>query len=221
KAELLAKQNLEVENKNREIERTSRSLRDKAAQLALTSKYKSEFLANMSHELRTPLNSLLILSKLLIQNTEENLTTKQIEFVKTIHAAGSDLLELINDILDLSKVESGRMEVEVAPVSLAHLQEFVERTFRQVALDKELDFLLEAGPQLPEFIDTDSKRIQQVLKNLLSNAFKFTHKGAVHFRIDVAQEGWSRDLESLRLADKVLSFSVSDTGIGIPADKHQ
>jgi len=221
KAELLAKQNLEVENKNREIERTSQSLQEKAAQLALTSKYKSEFLANMSHELRTPLNSLLILSKLLIQNTEENLTTKQIEFVKTIHAAGSDLLELINDILDLSKVESGRMEVEAAPVSLAHLQEFVERTFRQVALDKGLDFELEAGPQLPEFIDTDSKRIHQVLKNLLSNAFKFTHNGGVHFRIDVAQEGWSRDHESLRFADKVLSFSVSDTGIGIPADKHQ
>ena len=141
KAELLAKQNLEVENKNREIGRASQSLQDKAAQLALTSKYKSEFLANMSHELRTPLNSLLILSKLLIQNSEENLSSKQIEFVKTIHAAGSDLLELINDILDLSKIESGTMEVEVAPVSLAHLQGFVERTFRQVALDKGLDFI--------------------------------------------------------------------------------
>ncbi len=164
KAELLATQNAEVEQKNREIDQARLSLEDKAAQLALTSRYKSEFLANMSHELRTPLNSLLILSRLLAQNSEGTLTEKQVEFAKTIHASGSDLLELINEILDLSKIESGMMDVDAVPVSLADVQSYVERTFREVAGSKGLVFRANLEPHTVSSVITDQKRVQQVLQ---------------------------------------------------------
>jgi len=221
KAELLVRQNMEVEKKNREIEQARTSIEEKAEQLAITSKYKSEFLANMSHELRTPLNSLLILSRLLAENTDGNLSDKQVEFAKTIHSSGADLLELINDILDLTKIESGMMDVDVKPVDFAELQTYVERSFREVALTKGLQFETRLGSDLPPAIDTDPKRLQQVLKNLLSNALKFTEEGSVTLTIETAADGWSADQASLNHAERVIAFRVSDTGIGIPADKHR
>jgi len=221
KAELLATQNAEVEQKNREIDQARLSLEDKAAQLALTSRYKSEFLANMSHELRTPLNSLLILSRLLAQNSEQTLTDKQVEFAKTIHASGSDLLELINEILDLSKIESGMMDVDAVPVSLAQVQSYVERTFREVAASKGLHFSVDLDPPALQSIITDQKRVQQVLKNLLSNAIKFTEQGSVTLTIEPATTGWTAGHASLDRATSVIAFRVDDTGIGIASDKHQ
>ena len=221
KAELLVRQNMEVETKNQEIEQARTSIEEKAEQLALTSKYKSEFLANMSHELRTPLNSLLILSKLLSQNPDANLTDKQVEFAKTIHSSGSDLLELINEILDLSKIESGTMDVDVRPVLFVELQAFVDRAFREIASTKGLQFETHLLPELPPAIETDPKRLQQVLKNLLSNALKFTEHGSVTLSIEVAAGGWSPDLASLEQAERVIAFRVTDTGIGIPAAKHR
>jgi len=221
KAELLVRQNMEVEKKNREIEQARTSIEEKAEQLALTSKYKSEFLANMSHELRTPLNSLLILSKLLAQNPDSNLSEKQVEFAKTIHSSGADLLELINDILDLSKIESGTMDVDAKPVLFAELQAYVDRAFREVATTKGLTFNAELSPSLPSSIETDAKRLQQVLKNLLSNALKFTDRGSVTLSIDVASAGWSPDQAALNQAEQVIAFRVSDTGIGIPPEKHR
>jgi CheY-like chemotaxis protein/signal transduction histidine kinase len=221
KAELLAKQNAEVEQKNREIDQARLSLEDKAAQLALTSRYKSEFLANMSHELRTPLNSLLILSRLLAQNSEGTLTEKQVEFAKTIHASGSDLLELINEILDLSKIESGMMDVDAVPVALGDVQSYVDRTFREVAASKGLIFKAILDAQTVPSIITDQKRVQQVLKNLISNAIKFTENGSVTLSIEPATGGWTPGHKSLDRATHVVAFKVADTGIGIPADKHQ
>src|SRR5207248_479851 len=219
KAQLLEEQNRRIEIKNREIEQARRALEEKAEQLALSSRYKSEFLANMSHELRTPLNSLLILAKLLAENPDRNLTEKQVEFANTIYAAGSDLLDLINDILDLSKVEAGRMDVHVGDVAIADVREFVERSFRPVADDKELSFDVEVtGANVPPTVETDEQRLQQILKNLLSNAFKFTHEGGIALRISVAEEEqFARD--SLAQAATVVAFSVVDTGIGIPHDK--
>ncbi|MBA3468005.1 MAG: response regulator, partial [Herpetosiphonaceae bacterium] len=221
KAELLSAQNREVERKNREIDQARQSLEEKAEQLSLTSKYKNEFLANMSHELRTPLNSLLILSKLLTENSDKNLTEKQVEFASTIHAAGSDLLSLINDILDLAKIESGTMGVDVGEVSFSNLTNYVERTFRQVAHDQSLDFKIEASDAVPTSIVTDSKRLQQILRNLLANAFKFTANGGVELRIDLVDSGWNTDNNSLNRADSVLAFSVHDTGIGIAPEKQR
>ena len=221
KAELLATQKKEVERKNREIEQARLSLEDKAEQLALSSKYKSEFLANMSHELRTPLNSLLILAKLLADNIDHNLTTKQVEYSQTIYSAGTDLLTLINDILDLAKIESGTMSIDITQMPLAELGEQIERTFRQIAQSKRLGFAIEFTPELPISIDTDVKRLQQVLKNLLSNAFKFTEYGEVRLRIAVAKQGWSNDQKTLNSAQLVIAFSVSDTGIGIAPDKQK
>ena len=221
KARLLALQNTEVERKNREIEQARMSLEEKAEQLALTSKYKSEFLANMSHELRTPLNSLLILSKLLSDNTEANLTGKQVEFAKTIHASGSDLLELINDILDLSKIESGTISLDVGEVLFADLHDGIERNFRQLAENKKLDFNLEFSGELPRALRTDSKRLQQVLKNLLSNAFKFTESGEVALTVTVPTSGWTPNKGALDLAPTVVAFSVRDSGIGIPLEKQK
>ena len=183
KAALLAEQNARIEQKNAEVEAARIELEDKAEQLALSSKYKSEFLANMSHELRTPLNSLLILAKLLSDNQEETLTDKQVEFAKTIYNAGSDLLELINDILDLSKVEAGKMDVNPQPVTPAALADFVERNFRPVADQKLLDFDVIVDDELPATVVTDEQRLQQVIKNLLSNAFKFTESGSVTLTI--------------------------------------
>jgi HAMP domain-containing protein/CheY-like chemotaxis protein/signal transduction histidine kinase len=221
KARLLAQQNVEVERKNREVEQARQALEEKARQLALTSKYKSEFLASMSHELRTPLNSLLMLAHQLSENHEGNLTAKQVEFVKTIYGSGNDLLVLINDILDLSKIESGTVTVEVSDVPFADLKEFVERTFRHVAEAKGLQFTLRVDDEVPAAIHTDAKRLQQILKNLLSNAFKFTEKGGVSLQMGVAKRGWSLDTETLTGAGTVVCFSVTDTGIGIQPDKQQ
>ncbi|MGE4242995.1 HAMP domain-containing protein, partial [Ramlibacter sp.] len=221
KARLLAHQNEEVERKNTEVEQARQALEEKAKQLALTSKYKSEFLANMSHELRTPLNSLLILSDQLSKNPEGNLSPKQVEFAKTIHSSGNDLLMLINDILDLSKIESGTVVVDVSDLRLSDLQLFTERTFRHVAEAKNVEFLIRTGVDLPTSMVTDVKRLQQILKNLLSNAFKFTHQGHVTLTIEEAFGGWSTDNDDLNRAQQVLGFSVTDTGIGISPDKQQ
>ncbi|HTM22361.1 MAG TPA: response regulator, partial [Kofleriaceae bacterium] len=214
KAELL-------EIKNREVEFAKTELEEKAEQLALTSKYKSEFLANMSHELRTPLNSLLILSNMLSQNLDGNLSTKQVDMASTIHASGSDLLSLINDILDLSKIESGTVTVDPGDVPFLDLKDYVEQNFRHVAEQKKLGFNVELGTELPRALVTDAKRLQQVLKNLLSNAFKFTERGKVVLDIKRVTDGWSRDLDTLNRAESVISFTVTDTGIGIPADKQR
>ncbi|HSJ75393.1 MAG TPA: ATP-binding protein, partial [Gemmatimonadales bacterium] len=220
KAHLLAGQKAEVEKKNKAVEQAKVALEEKAEQLALISKYKSEFLANMSHELRTPLNSLLILSQILSENADGNLTSRQVGFAQTIHSSGSDLLDLINDILDLSKIESGTMAVDVTTVSFAEVRKFVESTFRQVADLKGLEFDVLLEPSLPPALQTDTKRLQQVLKNLLSNAFKFTERGNVSLRARVATEGWNPEQEMLNAANTVIAFSVTDTGIGIPKEKH-
>jgi len=204
-----------------ELQQKNAELNEKAEQLQLTSKYKSDFLANMSHELRTPLNSLLILSKMLYQNAEGNLTPKQVEHAKTINLAGSDLLSLINDILDLSKIESGTMSVDAARVRFRDIQDAVEASFRPVALSRKLDFEIETDADLPAAFDSDAKRVQQVLRNLLSNAFKFTSEGSVRLHIGVATHGWTRDHEILSRSEKIISFSVKDTGIGISPAKYQ
>ena len=219
KARLLAHQNVEVERKNQEVEQARKALEEKAEQLALTSKYKSEFLANMSHELRTPLNSLLILSDQLSKNSDGNLTSRQTEFAKTIHSSGNDLLMLINDILDLSKIESGTVAVDVRELRLADLQTYVERTFRHVAEARNLDFAVRVEPDVPATMLTDAKRLQQVIKNLLANAFKFTSRGRVALTISQAAPHAYPESESLGRALEVLSFAVSDTGIGISPDK--
>ncbi len=221
KAKLLAQRNQEVERKNNEVEQARQALEDKAIQLARTSKYKSEFLANMSHELRTPLNSLLILSDQLCQNRDGNLTGRQVEFAKTIHSSGNDLLTLINDILDLSKIESGTVNVDVSELRFDDLRHYVERTFRHVGESKNLDFLLRVDPRLPKSMVTDAKRLQQILKNLLSNAFKFTHEGQVTLTIEPAKAGWHADNEDLNRAVEAVAFHVTDTGIGISNEKQQ
>jgi HAMP domain-containing protein/CheY-like chemotaxis protein/signal transduction histidine kinase len=221
KASLLAEQNKKVEQKNEEVEAARLALEEKAEQLALSSRYKSEFLANMSHELRTPLNSLLILARLLSENKEENLTEKQVEYAQTIHGAGSDLLTLIDDVLDLSKIEAGRMEVQRSEVLIADIREFVRRSFEPIAQDKDLDFAVDLEPGLPETVFTDAQRVQQVLKNLLSNSLKFTSEGKVALTIRVADSSRRFGLDSLNQADRVIAFAVSDTGIGIPKDKQR
>nr|WP_246845911.1 HAMP domain-containing protein [Bdellovibrio sp. ZAP7] len=196
-----------LEVKNQEVELASRSLEEKAEQLSLISKYKSEFLANMSHELRTPLNSLLILSKTLADNREKNLNGEQVKFASTVHSAGQDLLALINEILDLSKVEAGKMPVTPKIVEIAEVKEYLEQTFRPVAEHKGLEFVITATPNLPKTMVTDENRLHQILKNLLSNAFKFTDKG--HVTLDVKHESGN------------IVYRVTDTGIGIPADKQK
>ncbi len=221
KAGLLAHQNQEVERKNMEVEQARQALEEKAEQLALTSKYKSEFLANMSHELRTPLNSLLILSDQLCKNQGGNLTAKQVEFSKTIHASGNDLLTLINDILDLSKIESGTVIMDPSDLRLDELERYVERTFRHVAEAKGVDFFMRVDPRLPPTMFADLKRLQQVLKNLLSNAFKFTHQGSVTLTMEPVTTGWNSQNETLNRAQDVIAISVRDTGIGISPDKQQ
>ncbi len=223
KAELLAIQKREVEQKNQEIERARSALEEKAEQLALSSKYKSEFLANMSHELRTPLNSLLILSRLLADNNEGNLTDKQIEYSRTIYSSGNDLLELINDILDLAKIESGTISLEFEALHLSELQLYLERTFSQVAQSKELSFTIALSPDLPPAITTDIKRLQQVLKNLLSNAFKFTNRGGVTLNITSVS---TRNVQTKNVLvtqsdEPTIAFAVTDTGIGILPEKQK
>jgi len=221
KARLLSEQNIEVERKNAEVEQAKRALEEKATQLALSSKYKSEFLANMSHELRTPLNSLLILAQQLSDNPEGNLSDRQVEYAKTIYSSGSDLLTLINDILDLSKIESGTVTLEVSEYRFATMRNYLERTFRHMAEVKHLAFSVELDERLPESMMTDTTRLQQILKNLLSNAFKFTSQGKVALMITMVREGWSAEHPQLSQADAVLAFAVSDTGVGIASDKLQ
>ena len=222
KAQLLAEQNTEVEAKNREIEQAKHALEEKAEQLALTSKYKSEFLANMSHELRTPLNNLLILARVLADNTEGNLSPRQIKFAETIHSSGTDLLALINDILDLSKIESGKMDVEVGNVRFAELEDYCIRTFRHVAEGKGIGLAISWDPELTsEILRTDVKRLQQVLKNLLSNALKFTEQGSVRLDMERVASGWSASHPILNRAKSVIAFSVTDTGIGIAHGKQR
>ncbi|HET7890603.1 MAG TPA: HAMP domain-containing protein [Candidatus Sulfotelmatobacter sp.] len=221
KAQQLAEQNVEVERKNQEIEQARRALEEKAKELALTSKYKSEFLANMSHELRTPLNSILVLGQQLSENPDHNLTPKQVEFARTIHGAGTDLLNLISDILDLSKIESGTVSVEAEEVFFANLLEMVARPFRHEAENRKLAFEVQSDPHLTRSLVTDSKRLQQVLKNLLSNAFKFTEHGSVRLAVSVANKGWSEDHPILSGAASVVAFEVTDSGIGIALDKQR
>ena len=208
KAHQLTEQKAEVEKKNRQVELARQELEEKAEQLALTSKYKSQFLANMSHELRTPLNSLLILSRQLAENAEANLTDKQIRYAETIRQAGTDLMTLINEILDLAKIESGTMAVEIGAVRFSNLRDYVDQTFRQVAEEKGLQFSGELDESVPGTIETDDMRLRQVLRNLLSNAIKFTERGRVKLRLS-------------RAAPDVIAFAVSDTGIGIPQDKQR
>ncbi|OON71691.1 HAMP domain-containing protein [Streptomyces tsukubensis] len=227
KAELLARQNRDIEVKNTEIEEARQVLEERAEQLAVSMRYKSEFLANMSHELRTPLNSLLILAKLLADNAESNLSPKQVEFAETIHGAGSDLLQLINDILDLSKVEAGKMDVSPTRIALVQLVDYVEATFRPLTAEKGLDFSVRVSPELPATLHTDEQRLLQVLRNLLSNAVKFTDSGAVELVIrpantDVPDAIREQLLEAGTLRDAgaaMIAFSVTDTGIGIAASK--
>jgi len=221
KASLLAEQNRKVESKNEEVESARLALEEKADQLALSSKYKSEFLANMSHELRTPLNSLLILARLLSENKDGNLTAKQVEFAQTILTSGSDLLNLINDVLDLSKVEAGKMDVNSTDVRLTDVKEFVERSFSALAEQKSLEFRVELNPDLPPALNTDGGRLQQVLKNLLSNAFKFTQEGGVTLTIRRADKGRRFQNPTLEAATEVIAFAVADTGVGIPRDKQR
>ncbi|MER5944209.1 HAMP domain-containing protein [Streptomyces sp. NPDC001928] len=227
KAELLAQQNRDIEVKNTEIEEARQVLEERAEQLAVSMRYKSEFLANMSHELRTPLNSLLILAKLLADNAEGNLSPKQVEFAETIHGAGSDLLQLINDILDLSKVEAGKMDVSPTRIALVQLVDYVEATFRPLTAEKGLDLSVRVSPELPATLHTDEQRLLQVLRNLLSNAVKFTDSGSVELVIrpagmDVPQVIREQLLEAGSLAEAdapLIAFSVTDTGIGIAASK--
>jgi HAMP domain-containing protein/CheY-like chemotaxis protein/putative methionine-R-sulfoxide reductase with GAF domain len=221
KAQQLAEQNYEVERKNQEIEQARRALEEKARELALTSKYKSEFLANMSHELRTPLNSILVLGQQLAENPDGSLNSKQVEFARTIHGAGTDLLNLISDILDLSKIESGTVSVEAEEVFFGSLLDTVARPFRHEAENRRLLFDVTNDPRMGRSLVTDSKRLQQVLKNLLSNAFKFTEQGTVQFSVSPATGGWSADHPILNGAGSVIAFQVSDTGIGIPPEKQR
>src|SRR5215510_3766998 len=221
KAKQLAQQNAEVEAKNLEIEDARSNLEEKAEQLALTSKYKSEFLANMSHELRTPLNSILILSRQLAENVEGNLNGKQVQLADTIQSSGADLLSLINDILDLSKIESGMMAIDVGETPFTEITEQISRSFHQMAADKGLEFTIDAAANLPPTINTDPKRLQQILKNLLSNAFKFTERGHISLSIKVAERRGNYASETLNHADQVIAFSVIDTGISIPTEKQR
>ncbi len=221
KAQQLAEQNVEVERKNQEIEQARRAVEEKAKELALTSKYKSEFLANMSHELRTPLNSILVLGQQLNDNPDGNLTPKQVEFARTIHGAGTDLLNLITDILDLSKIESGTVSVQAEEVFFASLLEMIARPFRHEAESRRLDFEVQTDPNLTRSLVTDSKRLQQVLKNLLSNAFKFTEHGSESLNVFAADRGWSEDHPVLGKLASVVAFQVTDTGIGIPPEKQR
>jgi signal transduction histidine kinase/CheY-like chemotaxis protein len=221
KAKQLAEQNVEVERKNKEVEQARRALEDKAAELALTSKYKSEFLANMSHELRTPLNSILILAHQLRDNNTGNLSPKEVDYAHNIHSAGNDLLTLINDILDLSKIESGTVTVDAEEILFSTLRENVARTFRHEAESKSLAFTIDIDPSLPRSFSSDPKRLQQILKNLLSNAFKFTAQGQVSLSIHQVTGGWSPEHSVLRHAHRAVAFSVADTGIGIAPEKQK
>ncbi|MGH7905440.1 MAG: response regulator, partial [Candidatus Binataceae bacterium] len=221
KARLLERQNIKVEEKNREVELARMSLEEKAEQLALVSKYKSEFLANMSHELRTPLNSLLILARVLSENQEANMSEKQLEYARSIYGSGSDLLKLINEVLDLSKMEAGKLQIEPTGISPRKILDSAHKNFRPLADEKKLGFTVEIGEGVPDQITTDPQRVEQVLNNLLSNAFKFTESGSI--KLTLALSAPPRDAEepSIRGAENVLAISVADTGIGIARNKQR
>ena len=221
KARLLAEQNAKVEEKNREVEQARKSLEEKAEQMALLSKYKSEFLANMSHELRTPLNSLLVLARVLCENKNSTLTEKDLEYARTIHSSGIDLLHLINEVLDLSKMEAGKLHIECRDVLLTEVAEVLEKAFRPLAADKGLNFIVEGPANLQTSIRTDPQRLDQILRNLIANAFKFTESGSVVLKIAPAELVSDPDTESPDGAAGAIAFSVTDTGIGIPSDKQQ
>ncbi|MCM2532935.1 ATP-binding protein [Neobacillus pocheonensis] len=208
------------EQKNNEIEKVREALEEKAQQLELSSQYKSEFLANMSHELRTPLNSLLILAQILSENGDGNLSAKQEEYIRTIYSSGHDLLHLINDVLDLAKVESGKLDVNPKEVAFHDVQDFIDRQFSLIASQKNLQFTVEMEAGVSETFFTDEQRLQQILKNLLSNAFKFTERGSVSLVVRKGIKGVSGKLsEGVTQAKSMLAFSVIDTGIGIDEDK--
>jgi signal transduction histidine kinase/CheY-like chemotaxis protein/CHASE3 domain sensor protein len=221
KATVLEEQRQTIERANKEIEQARIALEEKVQQLALSSKYKSEFLANMSHELRTPLNSLLILSKILAENAEGTLTPKQVERANTIHGAGNDLLDLINDILDLAKIESGTVTADAAQMRIGDLLDDVRQAFTHVAENARLRFDIDVAPDVPATMVTDARRLQQILRNLLSNAFKFTSRGGVTLKIERATAGWSGDVPTLAAASEVIAFRVIDTGIGVPKDRRE
>ncbi len=209
-----------AEKKTRELENVQSILEEKAQQLSLSSQYKSEFLANMSHELRTPLNSLLILAQMLAENVDGNLTAKQVNYADTIFSSGNDLLHLINDILDISKVEAGKMEITMNEVNLSDVKKFVESQFMPVARKKNIQFNIQMASNLPIYIHTDIHRLQQILNNLLSNAFKFTNHGTVSLTIQKVEKGMFSKQSAFPLSDMELAFSVKDTGIGIPSENH-
>jgi signal transduction histidine kinase/HAMP domain-containing protein/ActR/RegA family two-component response regulator len=220
-ARLLAEQNIEAEHKNREIEQSKRLVEEKAGQLAISSKYKTEFIANMSHDLRTPLNSLLILAQQLEDNPDRNMTETQVQYASVIHSSGNDLLNLLNSILELAKVESGTINVEAADVVVGQLRSALLREFDLVAEGAGLAYTISVAADVPAVIVTDPQRLRQIMKNLLSNAFKFTERGEVHVRISLAQQGWSRESESLVNAPSVVALAVSDTGVGIGHEHQQ
>ncbi|GHH99231.1 ATP-binding protein [Neobacillus kokaensis] len=217
--EKLEEQYEALKHKNEEIEKVRGALEEKAQQLEVSSQYKSEFLANMSHELRTPLNSLLILAKILSDNGDGNLTPKQEEYIRTIYSSGNDLLYLINDVLDLAKVESGTLDINTKEVELYEVLEFIDRQFSPLAEQKQIEFAIEMDPGLPANFETDDQRLQQILKNLLSNAFKFTETGSVTLKVQLMMQEMQVK-ENTRL-QQMLAFSVIDTGIGIDEDQHE
>jgi signal transduction histidine kinase/ActR/RegA family two-component response regulator len=210
-----------LEVRNREIAEAGANLEEKAKQLALVSKYKSEFLANMSHELRTPLNSIMILASLLADNQDGNLTLEQVEYARTIHSSGKDLLALINQILDLSKIEAGKMEIQRRRLPLGEVKSYIEQHFRPIARQKNLRFEISISPDAPATVTTDPQRSQQILKNLLSNAFKFTESGSVEVRMTLEPDTHRFQSQTLRRGGPALAFSITDTGIGVPNDKQQ
>ncbi len=220
-ARQLEEKNIEVERKNEEVEVAKRLVEDKAEQLAISSKYKSEFLASMSHELRTPLNSLLILAEQLQDNPTGNLTVKQVEYASIIRSSGSDLLTLLNDILDLAKVESGTVRMEMSPIDIREIRDAMTRDFAHVAESRKLQFNVSVDDDVPDVMTTDPDRLRQVLKNLLSNAFKFTHHGRVSLQVRLASHGWTPGQATLDEARAVLAFAVSDSGIGVAPEQHR
>ena len=217
----LAEQNIEAERKNQEVARSKDLVEEKAGQLAISSKYKSEFIANMSHELRTPLNSLLILAEQLEDNPGDTMTDRQVEYATVIRDSGKDLLELLNGILDLAKAESGTVTADALDVSVVELRSALLREFEPVAYEEGLGYSIQLAPDVPEHIVTDPQRLRQILKNLLTNAFKFTEQGKVQMQIGLAGSGWNPRLDSLAKATSVVSFSVTDTGIGIGEAEQQ
>jgi CheY-like chemotaxis protein len=220
-ARLLAEQNIEAERKNQQVEQSRLLLEEKAGELVISSKYKSEFIANMSHELRTPLNSLLLLAQQLEDNPDHNMTPTQVEYASVIHASGNDLLELLNSILDLAKVESGTVTAAMADVSIGELRTALIREFEHIAQASNLGYAIDIMPTSPPSIVTDPQRLRQILKNLLANAFKFTEHGSVHVQIGISENGWSPEVEHLAEAESVIAFAVTDSGIGIQLDQQQ